>query len=73
MNGVLGHLCAHLGKSGTREPTEDDEITLPSGHRTRNPCLGGLRPSTLPLGHRGAHNIQSLRVSKKETLSFFET
>ena len=71
MNGVLGHLCAHLGKTGTGQPLDDDEVTLPSGHRTRNLCPVGLRLSTLPLGHRGSHNIEYLRVSGEETLSFF--
>ena len=28
-------------------------MTLPSRHRIRNSKLGGLRPSTLPLGHEG--------------------
>ena len=73
MNGVLRHLCEHLGKTGTGEPAENDEMTLPSGHKTRNSCPGGLRPSTLPLGHGGSHNIESLRVSGEETLGFFET
>ena len=68
MNGVLCHLSAHLGKSGTGEPTEYDEMTLPSGHTTRNSCPGGLMPSTLPLVHGGSHNIKSLRVSGEETL-----
>ena len=72
MDGVSDHLCAHLDKTGTGEPPEDDEMTLPSGHRTRNSCPGGLRPSTLPLVHGGSHNIESLRVSGEETLSFFE-
>ena len=27
------------------------EMTLSSRHRIRNSCPGGLRPSTLPLGH----------------------
>ena len=63
MNGVLGHLCAHLGKTETGAPPGDDEMTLPSGHRTRNLCPGSLRPSTLLLGHGGSHNIESLRVS----------
>ena len=59
MNEVLGHLCAHLGKTGTEESPEDDEMTLPSGHRTRNSYPGGLRPSTLPLGHSGSLEDQS--------------
>ena len=28
MNGVLGHLCAHIGYTGPGEPPED-EMTLP--------------------------------------------
>ena len=40
-----------------------NEITLPSRHRIRNSIPGGLRPSTLPLGHGAPHNIQSLPVS----------
>ena len=30
------------------------EMTLSSRHRIRNSCPGGLRPSTLPLGHGGS-------------------
>ena len=30
-----------------------NEMTLPSRHRMRNSSPGGLRPSTLPLGHGG--------------------
>ena len=57
MNGVLGHLCAHIGYTGPGEPPEDgemNEMTLSSRHMIRNlgPC--GLRPSTLPLGHGGS-------------------
>ena len=68
MNGVLGHLCAHLGKTGRGEAPEDDQMTLSSGHRTRNSSPGGPRPSTLPLGHGGSHNIEYLRVSGEENL-----
>ena len=41
MNGVLGHLCAHIGYTGPGEPPEDgemNEITLPSRHGMRNEC-----------------------------------
>ena len=57
MNGVIGHRYAHVGFTGPGEPPEEGEInemTLPSRHRTRNSSPGGLRPSTLPLGHRGS-------------------
>ena len=51
MNRALGHLCAHIGQTGPGEPPEDDEMiemTLSS----RSP--GGLRSSTLRLGHEGS-------------------
>ena len=54
MNRALGHYCAHTGETGPGEPPEDgemSEMTLPSRHRTRNSNPGGLRPSTLHLGH----------------------
>ena len=57
MNGFLGHLCAHIGWTGPGEPPEDDEMdemTLPSRHRIQNLSSGGLRLSTLPLGHGGS-------------------
>ena len=54
MNRALGHLCAHIGKTGPGEPPEDGEMTLSSRHRIRNSSPGGLRPSTLPLGHGGS-------------------
>ena len=50
-------LCAHIGKTGPREPPEDgemNEITLPYRHRIRNSSPGGLRPSILPLVHGGS-------------------
>ena len=34
------------------------EMTLSSRHRIRNSSPGGLRPSTLPLGHRGPPQYQ---------------
>ena len=38
----------------------------------RNLSSVGLRPSTLPLGHEGFHNIKSLWVSGEETFCIFE-
>ena len=73
MNGVLGHLCAHIVWTGAGEPPEDgvmNEMTLPSRICKSSP--GGPRPS-LPLCHGGSLNIESLRVSGEETLCFFET
>ena len=57
MNRALGQLYAHLGYTGPGEPPEDGEIiqmTLSSRYRIRNSSPGGLRPSTLPLGHGGS-------------------
>ena len=57
MNRALGHLCPHIGKTGPGEPPEAgemNEMTLSSRHRIRNSSPGGLRPSTLPLGHVGS-------------------
>ena len=57
MNGVLGHLSAHIGQTGAGEPSEDgemNEVTLPSRHMIRNSSPGRLTPSTLPLGHGGS-------------------
>ena len=57
MNRALVHLCAHIGYTGTGEPPEDgemNEMTLSSRHRIRNSSPGGLRSSTLPLGHGGS-------------------
>ena len=57
MNRALGHFCAHTGYIGQGEPPEDgemSEMTLPSRHKIRNSNPGGLRPSTLPLGHEGS-------------------
>ena len=58
MNRALGHFCAHIGLTGPGEPPEEIiemiEMTLSSRHRVRNSSPGGLRPSTLPLGHVGS-------------------
>ena len=43
-----------MGQTGPEEPLEDREMNgmaLPSRHMIRNLSPGGLRPSTLPLGH----------------------
>ena len=53
-----------------------NEMTLylppPPGHIIRNSSPGGLRPSTLPLGHGGSLNIESLLMSTEETFCFFK-
>ena len=56
MNWALGHLWAHRLR-GPGEPPEEgemNEMTLSSRHRNRNLSPGGLRPSTLRLGHGGS-------------------
>ena len=57
MNGVLGHLCAHVGYTRQGETPDDgemNEMTLPSRQKIRNSGPGGLRPSMLPLCHVGS-------------------
>ena len=76
MNRALGHLCAEISKTGPGEPLEDgemNEMTLPSRHRIRNSSPGGLRPSTLPLGHGGFPQYWVSHVDGEETFSFFQT
>ena len=70
MNRALGHLCAHIGQTGPGEPPEDGEMiemTLFSRHRIRNSSPGGLRPSTLPLGHGGYPQYWLSHVDVGET------
>ena len=70
MNRALGHLCAHIGQTGPGEPPEDGEMiemTLSSRHRIRNSSPGGLRPSTLPLGHGGSPQYWLSHVDGEET------
>ena len=77
MNGVLGHLCGHIGWTGRREPPEDGEMiamTLAppdTGFEIRTPAVWGqvryLSVTEVP------HNIESLWVSGEETFCFFET
>ena len=73
MNRALGHLCAHIGYTGPGEPPEDGEMiemTLSSRHRIRNSSPGGLRPSTLPLGHGGSPQYWLSHVDGEETFLF---
>ena len=70
MNRALGHLCAHIGWTGPGKPPEDGEMiemTLSSRHRIRNSGPGSLRPSTLPLGHRGSPQYWLSHVDGEET------
>ena len=43
------------------------EMTLSSRHRIQNSSPGGLRPSTLPLGHGGSPQYWLLHVDGEET------
>ena len=72
MNRAIGHLCAHIGWTGPGEPPEDGEMiemTLSFRHRIRNSSPGGLRPSTLPLGHGGSPQYWLSHVDGEETFS----
>ena len=46
------------------------EMTLSSRHRIRNSNPGGLRPSTLPLGHGGSPQYRLSHVDGEETFLF---
>ena len=48
-------------------------MTLSSIHRIRNSSPGGLRPSTLPLGHGGSHNTDFHTWMGKKHFCFFQT
>ena len=50
-----------------------NEMTLSSRHRIQNSSPGGLRPSTLPLGHGGSRQYCASHVDGEETFCFFET
>ena len=70
MNRASGRLCAHIGWTGPGEPPEDGEMiemTLSSRHRIRNSSPGGLRLSTLPLGHGGSPQYWLSHVYGEET------
>ena len=49
-----------------------NEMTLSSRHTIRDSGPGGLRPSTLPLGHGGSPQYWLSHVDGEET-SFFQT
>ena len=48
------------------------EMTLSSRHRIRNSSPGGLRPSTLPLGHGGSPQYYLSHVDGEETIVSFK-
>ena len=48
-------------------------MTLSSRHRIWNSHPGGLRPSTLPLGHGGSPQYWLSHVDGEETFCFFQT
>ena len=77
MNGGISHLRAHmLNKTGQGEPPEDGEVnemTLPSRHVIRNSSLGGLRPSTLPVGHGGSPQYYIVSSKRRRNICFFDT
>ena len=47
-----------------------NEMTLSSRHRIRNSSPGGLRPSTLLLGHGGSPQYRVLHMDEEETFLF---
>ena len=51
----------------------NNEMTLSSRHRIRNWSPGGLRPSTLPLGHGGSPQYWLSHVDVEKKRCFFQT
>ena len=47
-----------------------NEMTLPSRHRLRNSSPGGLRPSTLPLGHGGSPQYWIFTIDRGRNILF---
>ena len=62
---VVANEMKWIGEDG-----EMIEMTLSSRHRIRNSSPGGLRPSTLPLGHGGSPQYWVLHVDGGETFLF---
>ena len=71
-------MCGKWNESGFRPPLctgpgeppgdgEMIEMTLSSRHRIRNSSPGGLRPSTLPLGHGSSPQYWLSHVDGEET------
>ena len=52
---------------------EMNEMTLSSRHRIRNSNAGGLRSSTLPLGHGGSPQYWVSHVDREEHFCFYWT
>ena len=50
-----------------------NEMTLPFRYRIRNSSQGGLRPSTLPLGHGGSQQYWISTIERGKPFCFFET
>ena len=74
MNGVLRHICAHIGQTGIEEPPEDgdmNEVTLPSKHMIRNLAL--LVCSTLTLAHGGCPQYSIFTIEQGGNILLFET
>ena len=74
MNGVLGHLSAHIGYTGPGESLEDGEMTLPSRHKTRNTNPGGFWGRALYLSVTEVPHITEFHewMCKKQ-FCFFQT
>ena len=74
-SGFRPPLCTYR-LNWARRNTEDGEMiemTLSSRHRIRNSNPGGLRPSTLPLGHGGSPQYWLSHVDGGGTFCSFQT
>ena len=77
INGVLGHLCAHVN------PGQENLLGMvrwmrwhysPCRHWIRNSSpVGGLGSSTIPLGHRGSPQYWIFTRERGRNISLFET
>ena len=65
-SGFRPPLCTYR-LNWARRTSEMIEMTLSSRHRVRNSSPGGLRPSTLPLGHGGSPQYWLSHVDGEET------
>ena len=74
-SGFRPPLCTYRLNWARRTPEDGEmiEMTLSSRHRVRNSSPGGLRPSTLPLGHGGSPQYWLSHVDGEETSLFLSS
>ena len=73
MNGVFRPHLYTYRLNWARRTSWYGEMTLPCRHRIGNSSPGGLRPSTLSLGHRGSQQYWIFTNERGRNTSFLET